>query len=59
LRSTTLKKMRLKNVWKRWYFANLVRKSFIRKEIVVIGIVHVTKGRKDVQTLNVKLWEHN
>ena len=44
--------MRLKNVWKRWYFANLVRKSFIRK--VNIGIVCVIKEQIHVQTLIVK-----
>jgi hypothetical protein len=32
---------RLRNVWKRWYFANLVRKSFIRK--VETGIVFAIK----------------
>jgi len=32
---------RLKNVWKRWYFANLVRKNFIREGIG--GIVFVIK----------------
>ena len=44
--------MRLKNVWKRWYFANLVRKSFIRKG--GIGIVFVINAQLDVQTLNAK-----
>jgi len=39
LKSIKLKTKKLKNVWKRWYFANLVRKSFIRK--VDIGIVFV------------------
>jgi hypothetical protein len=48
-----LKTWKLKNVWKRWYFANLVRKSFIRR--VNIGIVCVIKGLIDVQILNVKL----
>jgi hypothetical protein len=38
--------MRLKNVWKRWYFANLVRKSFIRRE--EHGIVCVIKEQIDV-----------
>jgi hypothetical protein len=33
--------MRLKKLWKRWYFANLVRKSFIRRGN--IGIVFVIK----------------
>jgi hypothetical protein len=52
LRNTTLKTRKLKKLWKRWYFANLVRKSFIRK--VNIGIVCVIKGLIDVQIPNVK-----
>ena len=45
--------MKLKNVWKRWYFANLVRKSFIRG--IGDGTVYVINGLMTAQTLNVNL----
>jgi hypothetical protein len=51
-RSTRLKTRKLKNVWKRWYFANLVRKSFIRG--IGDGTVYVIKERIDVSIPNVK-----
>ena len=47
--------MRLKNVWKRWYFANLVRRSFIRR--VVDGTVFAIKELIDVSIPNVKTKE--
>ena len=43
---------RLKELWKRRYLVNHVRKSFIRKG--KFGIVHVIKLYIHVQNLNVK-----